>query len=673
MNRAGPNKVLSMIVVNEDSPRWLRELSRFLPLKSLLFVHGNILDLVSFPVVHEGAEVFWTEDDLLNFFQRFLKGAGYRVVGYVDAVDGLSFPDKEMEGVFKDLSKGKAVEAPKDRGTPGVSYSAAPVDRGYVPGGPPAQAPPPPPPPAPARARPADFNQIIQDIRQVVSNPEVPCAFVFNLASRLVTSPGHVSREERVLLTKVLKASLESADVILQDGTHFKNVLILVCDKINDLPPFLFVNNPRARSITIDKPDTTDRSRFLARTYPAFHGAAGGEPSKDLTARFAALTEGLTNYELMSLVQLSRREAIDIKNVENIIHRYKYGVKESEWDKLDRSRLAGAEEHLKSRVKGQDNAVSRVVDIVKRAKVGLAAGSAHASSRPRGVLFFAGPTGVGKTEMAKGLAELLFGQEDRCIRFDMSEYSAQHSDEKLLGAPPGYVGYEEGGQLTNALKEKPFSILLFDEIEKAHGGIFDKFLQILDDGRITDGKGETVYFSETIIIFTSNLGTVGRSETGERQALVDPSMPYEKMRDSILEAIRDHFNFALGRPEILNRFGDNFIVFDFIRPPVDELIVDLLIKKLAQSAAERWDLSLTIEPEARATIIGLARGALHHGGRGIRNVVDSALVNPLTRFLFDQGEVTSRDLAGAKVTINELKDMGEAASHRFEVRAEIHR
>ncbi len=678
-----------MVIIGDDSPRWLRELARFLPLKSLLFIHGNVLDLVSFPVRRpDTGKVYWTDDDLPNFLVRFLSGMGYQVVGLIDPVDGLTFPNREMEGLYAGLRRGKSPDATAASGNRrAMSASSAPGGYEAIPDGRMAGAPGLPEQrnsapsksatgkPAESPATAVDFNSVFNGIRSVVKNSEVPCVFVFHMASRLVTSPGHVSRDERALLTRVLKASLECADVFTPDGAHFKNSLILICDKLNDLPPFLFVNNPKVRSIHVDKPDSRDRARFIQRTYPAFFGAEGSRPSPELVPRFAALTEGLSNYELMSLVTLSRRESIEIKSIENICQRYKYGVTESEWDKLDRARLSGAEAHLRSRVKGQDEAIARVLDIIKRARIGLAAGQQLGGSRPRGVLFFAGPTGVGKTEMAKSLAELIFGQEDRCIRFDMSEYSAPQSDERLLGAPPGYVGYEEGGQLTNALKERPFSILLFDEVEKAHGRIFDKFLQVLDDGRITDGKGETVYFSESVIIFTSNLGTVARGDDGSRRMLVSPDMPFGEMKEMILESIRDHFNYVLGRPEILNRFGDNFVVFNFIRPPVDEEIVDLLLLRLAHSIRAKWKIDLQLEPAVRRTLIGLARGHLHHGGRGIRNIVDAALVNPLARFLFDYDDRLSDGgfIGEAAVRIVTLKDHGQNTPYRFEVLGEVAR
>ena len=206
------------------------------------------------------------------------------------------------------------------------------------------------------------------------------------------------------------------------------------------------------------------------------------------------------------LRKLCKNERISIRNMCDVIDLYKYGIRENPWRSLDVESLRTAAADFRKRVKGQDAAIIKTLDVVKRAVTGMSGLQGSSHTRPKGVLFFAGPTGTGKTETAKTLAERLFGDESCCIRFDMSEYSQPHSDQKLLGAPPGYVGYEAGGQLTNAIKNSPFSILLFDEIEKAHPSILDKFLQILEDGRMTDGQGNTVYFSESVIIFTSNLG-----------------------------------------------------------------------------------------------------------------------------------------------------------------------
>lgn len=198
----------------------------------------------------------------------------------------------------------------------------------------------------------------------------------------------------------------------------------------------------------------------------------------------------------------------------------------------------------------------------------------------------------------------------------MSEFSQSHSDQKLLGAPPGYVGYEAGGQLTNAVRNKPFSILLFDEIEKAHPSILDKFLQILEDGRMTDGQGQTVYFSECIIIFTSNLGIYTRNPLGERVANVTIDMPYNEVSDKVKSAIADYFKLELGRPEILNRIGENIVVFDYIRPEIGQQILDAQINKIIRTLKaekkstwllkqrpkmsyqiQRWEISIMVVEE----------------------------------------------------------------------------
>jgi DNA polymerase III delta prime subunit len=657
-----------MIHLGEESPRWLKELSRFVPLKNIIFIHGDIFDIISYPVTREaGGEVYWTEsNDFSHFMERYLADLEYEVIGFLDPVEGMRFPTDEMQTLFKKLQSGKVI-IPQEEEKKNIKQQEMPAsaETSTVPGTSTAA-----PTPPPRRPRPVDIPQALDSIRMAVSNTTIPCAFVINLASRLLSSPSHLACGERDTFTRILKSSLVSQQVV-RENKRWNNLIFLVCDKLNDIPPFMYINNPRSRSIFIDKPDEKERMRFIKRNYKYFFGAAEAEPPQDIASQFAVLTEGLAYYEMKSLISLSMKEKIPIQDpvtktprIRNICEMYKYGITESDWDKIDRSRLEAAETFIHSRIKGQDAAVSRVLDIIKRAKIGLAAGTSQKQSRPRGVLFFAGPTGVGKTEMAKALAELLFGQEERCIRFDMSEYAAEHADQRLLGAPPGYVGYEEGGQLTNTVKEHPFSVLLFDEIEKAHVRIFDKFLQILDDGRLTDGKGDTVYFSESIIIFTSNLGTVStqHDDGNQRVSLVTPDMPYLTVKEKVLEAIRDHFNFVLGRPEILNRFGDNFVVFDFIRPPVDEMIVDLLVSKLSKVTLENKKIYLTVEPSVRKQILYLSKQYLHHGGRGIRNIMDSALVNPLNRVLFDM-EIQP----GTKLVIQELVDHGENVPYRFEL------
>ena len=253
-------------------------------------------------------------------------------------------------------------------------------------------------------------------------------------------------------------------------------------------------------------------------------------------------------------------------------------------------------------------AVRKALDILVRSATGLTAAQASATAtRPRGVLFFAGPTGVGKTELAKALTKLLFDDERFYIRFDMSEFSAEHASDRLIGAPPGYIGYGSGGELTNAIRERPFSLVLFDEVDKAHRLILDKFLQLLDDGRLTDGRGETVFFTEAVIVFTSNLGIYEESEEPDgrggvvrrRRLTVDRSKAtYHEMCVRVEKAIRDHFTLQLGRPELLNRIGDNIVVFDYINGETGMRILDLMLTNVVARIRQEYLVEVTLSNES---------------------------------------------------------------------------
>ena len=235
----------------------------------------------------------------------------------------------------------------------------------------------------------------------------------------------------------------------------------------------------------------------------------------------------------------------------------------------------------------------------------------------------------------------------------MSEYGQSHSDQKLLGAPPGYVGYEAGGQLTNAVKNNPFSILLFDEIEKAHPSILDKFLQILEDGRMTDGQGNTVYFSETIIIFTSNLGIYQTTSTGERKQVVTSDLEYDEVQRKVREGIEHYFKLELGRPEILNRIGENIVVFDFIREDVANEILTAQIERICSNLKVDKNICLVISDMAHEKLLKKAIGNLDNGGRGIGNIVESMLVNPLSRYMFDNEIFSDKEIIISDIDISE--------------------
>ena len=356
---------------------------------------------------------------------------------------------------------------------------------------------------------------------------------------------------------------------------------------------------------------------------------------------FVDETEGLLLLDLSAIAQLARSETVSFDRIADAVRRYKVGVRGPLAEDRPRQNKFGGRFRAAA-VKGQAHAVTHMLDIVKRAVTGV--GSPR-GGRPRGVAFLAGPTGVGKTELAKTMTSLLFGDESAYIRFDMSEFSAEHSDQRLIGAPPGYVGYDVGGELTNAIREKPFSVVLFDEIEKAHPRILDKFLQILDDGVLTSGRGDRVYFSEALIVFTSNLG-IYTSAAGERIPNVTPEETFETVKQGSSRN-RNISSLVLNRPEILNRIGENIIVFDFIRP--ESRTRSSSDGRAAAHRRQIAGLRGVAFRRPRGHTPRLCLADLSNGGRGIRNQVEAHLINPLSRALFDSGAETGRSYRSQEI------------------------
>jgi ATP-dependent Clp protease ATP-binding subunit ClpC len=235
------------------------------------------------------------------------------------------------------------------------------------------------------------------------------------------------------------------------------------------------------------------------------------------------------------------------------------------------AKLLQMEDELHKRVIGQEDAIKALSRAIRRTRAGL-----KDPKRPSGSFIFLGPTGVGKTELAKALAEFLFGDEGSLIQLDMSEYMEKHTVSRLVGSPPGYVGYEEGGQLTEAVRRKPFSVVLFDEIEKAHPDVFNTLLQILEDGRLTDSQGRTVDFKNTVLIMTSNLGTADLRKATVGFAKTNEAVSYERMKEKVNDALKQHF-----RPEFLNRIDEVIVFHELSRDEVTE-IVDLMIKRVRE-------------------------------------------------------------------------------------------
>ena len=590
-----------------EKPRWLRDLVRFLPLKSQFVLSGNVRDLqISCNATGATAPV-----PLEHALHVELAAQGYAATVVYDLVSGFrAFGTSEAE-----ISASRQV----------LQRLNLTLDS--------------------AGNAPAGAALLMETLGRFIALDGPPVALVIDFASRLLVRNDLPSEAEQRLFTHALvHAHRASARPAGPNRTPAFNTILWVVEREGNLPDWLTIDNPRVRSISIPKPDRNARA-VLAPSLLR-HMPQGSELAPEVLAKIERElvdnTEGLLLLDMTAISQLARREGIAVMKVADVVRHYKIGVTEDPWAKIPRDKIRDGHATITKRVKGQDHAVVHLLDIIKRAVTGV--GGQRRGGRPRGVAFLAGPTGVGKTELAKTVTSLLFNDETAYIRFDMSEFSAEHADQRLIGAPPGYIGYDAGGELTNAIRERPFSVVLFDEIEKAHPRILDKFLQVLDDGVLTSGRGERVYFSEALILFTSNLGIYKNGADGERVANVTATDDYETVRAKVRTEIDRHFKQVINRPELLNRMGENIIVFDFIRENIARDILDGMITDTLADLA-RADIAVTLEPQARQTLNELCLADLSNGGRGIRNRVEAHLVNPLARLLFESGAGAGSRLA----------------------------
>lgn len=593
-------------------------LKREIGIKRCIIIDGNVGDVY----LNEKKQIV----DLKTYLMDMLKTMEYDDVLYWDRIDGVDGDVSRLDVVDKVEVEGDAYsfdddeETPKEEQKTGSGLFKEPAEI---------------------------FNIIFKNLKK----PNKKIAFVLNWADYLFSAGGQLPPDERELLTLLGKAIKDKKVDYLSSEVN-ESTVVLITSKLSMFPISFYQGNPEVACLTLSRPDREEREKMLEKIESGFEVKL--KPGESLLTcdkknEYIDMLDDFTNREIIQMARLSRKEGK--MPFEQLYLLFKYGEKDNPWEKLDYKAVKNIKKILSERVVGQDEAIVKIEKVVVKAYMGLT-GIHKSSSRsaPKGVLFFVGPTGVGKTELSKALAKFLFGDEQACIRFDMSEYAQENSDQKLIGAPPGYVGYEEGGQLTNAVREKPFSIILFDEIEKAakpNPRILDIFLQILEDGRLTDSKGETVYFSESVIIFTSNLGASEVSSSGSN----------EEVAEEFIKIVKNYFDNEIKRPEILGRIGySNIVPFNFIKDK--EFSVKIARSKLRpvqKAILEKYRIDLEFEDELKFINYILGGADSSKGGRDILNAINDKLLDELAMFMFENKQDLS-SFKGAKILVRTTKD-----------------
>jgi hypothetical protein len=608
-----------------DMPPWVRELGISLVTHPQILLVGNVRDQYLLPRDDRPDQV--VPMTLGDVIERACRRRGYGSLLSVDLVrdrmealdlsDGeLPLPDWVTETVADDALSGRT----------GRGQSAVEPDAEIM-------------------------RRLRRSLREVVEHQGAPIGLIFPYANRLGSPRAELSGEGKLLMAAAEALGYEAKRVRGANAVMPYNTVFWIAESQEQLPIEFAIAPRTVRVIAVPNSPTDQRIAAVRQVMATITGVPeqDGEHFRKAVRSLAKLTHGLSNAEVLTIGRMAQDQGIPFARLEDAVRLYRVGVRDNPWatDEI-RETIRNGEQLLSGMddqrprpdetnligVIGQSAAVRHAVEIFARSAAGLTgAQSSSSPNRPRGVLFLAGPTGVGKTELAKGVARMLFGRDAEPIRFDMSEFREEHSRQRLIGAPPGYVGFDAGGELTNAVRGNPMSVLLFDEIDKANERLFDLFLQVLEDGRLTDGRGSTVHFTETVLIFTSNLGMV---EEGPNKSIInrfshtdDP----EEVRRVLRASFENFFDNKIGRPELRNRLGDAFIAMDFIQPEHVPMLLDRALASVRGRVQNVHQTQLELSDEARAVLLQEAEARLEHGGRGVNNAVEMVLINPLSRVM----------------------------------------
>jgi hypothetical protein len=609
--------------VSVELPAWVRELDMSLVTHPQILLVGNVRDQYLLPDESGSGQV--RPFQLSDVVERVCRRRSFGALSVFDVVrDRMElWPLRDDVGTLPEALCQMVVDDALSRPvTGGEDDSAAPED--------------------------LILRRMRRVLREVVTHRGHPIGLLFPFAGRLGSPRAELTGEGKLFMAAAEALAHQARQVPGPGPVLPFNTVFWAVEKQEQLPIEFATSARTVRVITIPKAPADQRltaARHVAEMVLRRQGAhhLDGPMITSAAENLLSVTYGMNNSEIVAVGRLAIDRGISANRLDEAARLYRVGVHDNPWAATSvRKKILEGERMLTGSadksgpigVLGQERAVRKAVEIFMRSAAGLTgAQSSSSPNRPRGVLFLAGPTGVGKTELAKGIARMIFGRDAEPIRFDMSEFAQEHAKERLIGAPPGFVGFDAGGELTNAVRANPMSVLLFDEVDKAHVRLFDFFLQILEDGRLTDGRGSTVYFTECVLIFTSNLGMIEPGAPPRASPRFTYRSDPDEVRRVLQQSFENFFDRVIGRPELRNRLGDAFIAMDFIQPSVVPALLDRAIASLTKRVAAVHEVRLEIAPEAMRTLHDRAVANLDHGGRGVNNAVESLLINPLSKQL----------------------------------------